>query len=115
MSASDFVGGIREEVIAGNMSAHRELFHVTRPEDASDPYWKTALLWFGGLDDAGREVVLSILRQVMVDTVSNLLAIVDGVAVLPAHDGTLELRPGGESLAGSLQEQFVEAEEAGSD
>ena len=67
------------------------------------------------LDDAGREVVFSILRQVMVDTVSNLLALVDSVAVLPAHDGTFELRLGGESLAGSLQEQFVEAEEAGSD
>lgn len=111
MSDRDFIRGIRKEIIAGNLHTYRELFVGTRPEDASDPYWKTSLQLFGELDDAGREVLFSIIRQVMVDTVSNLLAVFDGVSDLPAQDGTFEVRIGDKNLAGSLQDQFLAAEE----
>lgn len=115
MSDREFIRGIRREVIASNLQTYRELFVGTRPEDASDPYWQTALQLFGELDDAGREVLFSIIRQVMVDTASNLFAIFDGVSDLPGQDGTFEVRIGDRNLAGSLQDQFLAAEEEGHD
>ena len=111
MSDSEFIRGIRKEIIASNLQTYRKLFAGTRPEDASDPYWKTALQLFGELDDVGRDILFHIIRQVMVDTVSNLFAIFDGVSDLPAQDGTFEVRIGDKNIAGSLQDQFLAAEE----
>lgn len=115
MSDREFIRGIRREVIASNMQTYRELFVGTRPEDASDPYWKTALQLFHALDAADREVLFSIIRQVMVDTTSSLFAVFDGVSDLPGQDGTFVVRIGDENLAGSLQDQFLAAEEEGHD
>lgn len=111
MSDREFIRGIRREVIESNLQIYREMFIRARPEDASDPYGKTALQLFGELDDAGREVLFSIIRQVMVDTISNLFAIFDGVSDLAGQDGTFEVRIGERNLAGSLQDQFLAAEE----
>ncbi len=111
MSDKEFIRGVRSEVIASNLQAYRELLVGTRAEDASDSYWKTALQFFHELDDASREVLFSIIRQVMVDTTSSLFAIFDGVSDIPGQDGTFEVRIGGRNLAGSLQDQFLAAEE----
>lgn len=110
MNTQDFVDGIRKEIGIALVD-YRDMFVGTRPEDASDPYGKTALQFFHELDYAGREVLFSIIRQVMVDTTSNLFAIFDGVSDIPGQDGTFEVRIGDKNLAGSLQDQFLAAEE----
>jgi len=113
MSDRDFVLGIRKAVVEGNLQTYRELFAGTRHEEASDPYWMTALQFFGELDDANREAFFKIIRQVIVDTVSSLFAVFDGVSELPAQNGTFEVRIGDENLAGNLQDLFLAAEEDG--
>ncbi len=115
MNGEEFITGIRKSIIVSNLETYRELFTGTRPEDASDPYWKTALRLFAELDDAEREVLFSIMRQVMVDTVSNLFAVFDGVSDLPGQDGAFDVRIEGNSIVGSLQDQFLAAEEEDSD
>jgi hypothetical protein len=115
MSDKEFIRGIRREIIASNLQTYRELFAGTRPEDAADQYWIDALQLFNELDDAGREVLFSIIRQVMVDTVSNLFSIFDGVTEFLAQDDTFEVRIGDKNLAGSLQDQFLAAEEESRD
>jgi hypothetical protein len=111
MSDKEFIRGIRREVIARNLQIYRDMFARTRSEDASDPYGKAALQFFHELDDVGKEVLFSIIRQVMVDTTSNLFAILDGVSGIPGQDGTFEVRLGNKDFAGSLQDQFLAAEE----
>lgn len=111
MTEMDFIRGIRKGVIASNLEMYRELLTRTRTDDASDPYWKSALQLFHQLDHAGREVLFSIIRQVMVDTTSSLFAIFDGVSDIPGQDGSFELWIGNSNLAGSLQDQFLMAEE----
>jgi hypothetical protein len=58
-----------------------------------------------------RDVFLRIIRQVIVDTTSNLLAIVDGVSRLPQVEGEFMLSYDGEALNGELQDAFLELEE----
>ena len=88
MSASDFVRGIRTGIIADNLRTYRELFAATQPEGAPDPYWNAALQLYHRLDDADREILFSIISQVMVDTVSNLFAVLDGDVVPTQQAGT---------------------------
>ncbi len=113
MSDESFVRGIRNDVIASNLQAYRELFTGTRPEDASDRYWKAALKLFGELDDSEREVLFSIMSQVMIDAVSSLFALFDGVSRLPGQDGVFDVRIDGTSIGACLQDKFLAAVEDG--
>lgn len=115
MGAKEFVDGIREEVVTRNMRTYRRLFAQTRPSDASDAYWQSALQLFGELDRARQDILLGIVRQTMVDTVSSLLAVLDGVSDLPGQNGSIEVRIADENLAGNLQDLFLSAEEAAGD
>jgi len=79
MNQSDFITHIRDEIIDQNLAIYRELFASTDPANASDPYWRRALGLFATLNDDQRTVLFQIIRQVMVDTTSNLLGVLDGV------------------------------------
>ncbi len=111
MHDQGFIAGIRKEVIDSNLETYKELFGQTSPEAATDPLWQTALRFFRALDETQREALFRIIRQLMVDTVSNVLAILDGVSWLEGQEGDFELLLAGENIAGSLQDQFLAAEE----
>ena len=63
------------------------------------------------LDGAQRDVLFSIMRHVMIDTVSSVLAVVDGVSSLEGRNGSFKLLVDGSDIAGSLQDRFLAAEE----
>ena len=51
------------------------------PRPVTDPYWKRLLTLYRGLPPRQRKVVLEIMRQVQVDTVSELFGIFDGTSL----------------------------------
>ena len=65
------------------------------------------------MNDGDRAVLFEIMRQVTVDTVSNLFGILDGASALegPREDFVLTSQPDNRKLNGNLQDLFLEAEE----
>ena len=65
------------------------------------------------LRDADQTILLSIFRQTIVDTLSNVFAVLDGVACLPGYREDFVLRYGADPapLNGGLQDLFLAAEE----
>lgn len=114
MTPEEFVSQVRVAVVRRNAAAYREEFESTMPQESSDAYGKRALALYQSLGQSDRAVFLEIMRQVMVDTVSSVFGILDGVVSL---DGTQRpefvLISGSEDgkLNGDLQELFLEAEE----
>lgn len=113
MEAENFVNKIRQSVIDENTSIYKDLFETTAINQANDPYWQEALKLFGQLDDVQKETLFKIMRQVSVDTVSNIFAILDGVSSLENQDGefTLSLDGDSQKLNGDLQDIFLSLEE----
>ena len=110
MTPEEFVTQLRSAVVEENTAIYRDLFSNTFVNKASDPYWKRALGLFGALTPEQREVFFEILRQVAVDTTSNILGILDGVSALKSV-GRFELRTGGQDLGNDLQSLFLAEEE----
>lgn len=111
MTPNDFVGALRRSVIDANAGIYRDLFTGTDPAKASDPYWRRALTLFSSLAEDEREVFFEVVRQIAVDTTSNLLGVIDGVSSIGPLAG-VELRDGrGDKLSGDLQDLFLAAEE----
>jgi hypothetical protein len=113
MDSREFVAGLREEIVQANVSTYRQLFEETRASEATDPYWRDALMLFSQLTQEQREILFRIIRQVVVDTTSNLLAVLDGVTRLRGQKEDLTLLCGPVRLDGDLQDPFLEAEERG--
>jgi hypothetical protein len=111
MTPEEFVAALRAEVITSNQLDYRKWF-MTDPAKARSPYWQRALALFATLQEDQREVFFQVLRQIQVDTVSNVLGIVDGSSFLAEAAPQLELRVvGGAKLSGDLQDYFLAQEE----
>lgn len=105
MTPKRFVAAVRQHAIKDNLAAYRDLF-ASRPADASDAHWKSALTLFSTLNPGQRKVLFAIIRQVQVDTVSTLLGIIDGAALPEDFVLTCDSK----EISGDLQDLFLEAE-----
>ena len=115
MTPQNFITQVHSVVVQQNLSIYKDLFESTTPDSANDPYWNRALALHHSLNDADRIVLYEIMRQVTVDTVSNLFGILDGVSALggPHEDFMLTSQPDKQKLNGNLQDLFLETEEKG--
>lgn len=113
MIQQEFINRIRAEIIDQNLAIYRDLFANTDEASASDPYWKRALGLHASLNDEQRAVLFQIVRQVMVDTTSNLLGVLDCVNWLEGQSEGFKLTTenGTEKLNEGLQDLLLGMEE----
>ncbi len=113
MTPKDFITHLRSKIIEENLVIYRDLFTNVPIEKASDIYWQRALALFKALSPKQQEVFFEVIRQVAVDTTSNILGVIDGVNVLEELDVELKLTCNDEKqpLNGDLQSLFLVEEE----
>jgi hypothetical protein len=113
MTPLDFVKGLRANVINYNLKSQKQTFKTTPIEEVTDPYFLKALSFFGSLNREQKQVFFLIMRQTQVDTISNVLGILDGTSYLNAKDEDFILTSsaGKVPLNGCLQDIFLELEE----
>lgn len=108
MNPESFVDALITDVIDANARLYRDLFANTSSDAARNPYWRRALELYRTLDAERREIFFEILRQVSVDTTSNLLGVLDGSSYLRGAAGEFRLTyDDGDALNGDLQDEFL--------
>ena len=73
-----FTEEIYKNVVEGNMELYKQFFLCNPNEEGTIEYWKNAIGLYNRLDDEGKQVLLSIIKSTIVDTISNVMAILDG-------------------------------------
>jgi len=112
MTPEQFSSGLMREIVDANSAIYRELYIKGRPEKSRIPWGRRALTLFHSLQPDQQEVLFEIMRQISVDTVSNVLAILDGGSPLKDSFEDYSLTyGGGEKLNGDLQSLFLAEEE----
>jgi hypothetical protein len=113
MSPKDFVIGLHTTIVDENIEIYKNLFQNTVLENVSDPYWRNALVLFNTLSEEQRDIFFSVIKQVIVDTTSNLLGVIDGVSSFTGQENEFLLLASDshKSLSGDLQDLFLEEEE----
>ena len=100
-----------EGIVKANLATYRALFTTTKIEQAADPYWKSALAFFEGLNEQEKETFFAILKQVSVDTVSNVASAIDGSSDIGLKEEIRLIDRNGMSIGGDLQDCFLAAVE----
>lgn len=77
MTPEKFVEAVLKTVVEDGIASYKEIL-AADPGEATDPYWKRVLDLYQSLAPAQREVILEIMRQVEIDTVSGIFGILDG-------------------------------------
>lgn len=111
MTPEQFVDGLVVSVVDENCALYRDL--LVNNIQAKDPYWSRAGTLFVNLSVEQQEVLLEIVRQASIDTISNVLGIIDGSSYLDGSGTVLELRGNGQDLSGDLQSLFLARTESG--
>lgn len=108
MNDREFVRVIRRDVIEENLKYYTGLMESNRSTS-------------GGLDDLTilyrvlplemREILVRVVKRIEVDTVSNVLGILDGSSARPDYRGDFSLRyEDGQNMTGDLQDTFLSSE-----
>lgn len=114
MNKKDFSEKVYELIVKEDMNIYRELFNIKDMSTVTDSYWKEAIELYKGLSDKNKEVFFDIIKQVSVDAVSSILALIDGVTFLEGQDDELNLtfENTNEKINGDLQDLFLECHES---
>lgn len=109
MNAMQFARILYSEVITMDMQITRESLESSSVENATDPYYRRLLRWYGALPAAERELLLEVMKQTAIDTVASTLGVLGGSApTVGGFPDAPKVVVGGRDLAGDLQESWME-------
>ena len=87
------------------MKVYRQFFLHDPNEKGVIDYWKDAITFYDKLDVEDKEILFSIIKSTIVDTVSNVLAIFDGNEEIKGID--LQVKLNDQENDGVLQDTFL--------
>ena len=77
-----FAKALYESIVKENLELYKDLYETTNITPKTNSYWKGAISLYDGLSDENKGVLMSIIKQNMIDTVSHTLGIIDGSSTL---------------------------------
>ncbi|MCM3491189.1 transposase [Alkalihalophilus marmarensis] len=103
-----FVKSLYETIVKENLQLYKDLYETTNVNSKTDDNWKKAIGFYDSLTDENKDTLMKIIEQTMIDTISNMLGVIDGSTTL--KDCSLESKLLLDSIdtEGELQDLFLE-------
>ena len=103
-----FVKSLYESIIKENLEIYKDLYETTNVTSKTDDYWKKTIGFYESLTNENKVTLMKIIEQTMIDTISNMLGVIDGSSTL--KDCPLEPKLLLDSIdtEGELQDSFIE-------
>lgn len=103
----EFIKRLYSTIIEDGCSMYKRTFDNTTISSKTNEYWKNALSLYHSLDGAEKEVFLTVVKQVMIDSVSSVLGILDGSSSLNGGNLNFDVKIDGKSTDDMLQDAFL--------
>ncbi len=106
MDSKKLVDAFKNEIINENLDIYKSLLTEYSESEKKDHDYVGAKHFFNTLSDEHKLIFFSILQQTMIDSISNILGIIDGSTSLSEYDGDFSLLYEGKPLE-YLQDYFL--------
>lgn len=103
-----FVKSLYELIVKENLESYKDLYETTVVDSKTDPYYKETLNLYQSISEEKRVILMNIIEQTMVDTISSMLGIIDGSILLDDDSIEPKLFLNSIDTVGELQDQFLE-------
>ena len=107
MMNEEFIKSIYAAIVEDNLSIYQGLFDRDNNEHTID-YWKNARKLYCEFDENQKEIFYSVIRQVIVDTISNVFGVLDGACSLDDSEWDIRIDINGKDTNSELQDKFLE-------
>jgi hypothetical protein len=105
MNACAMARGLKQRVVDDNVGLYASLLATTGA--ATEPVWIDGMRLFRSLSAEDQAAFMAFVRNAVIDSVSSVLAIVDGVSVLDGQEGEVVMTCGRDVVSGDLQSEFL--------
>ena len=103
-----FAKSLYESIVKENLDLYKEDFEDTETDSYTEEYWIKAIEFYNSLTDKHRDILMKIIEQTMVDTISNVLGIIDGHVTQADDSIKPKLYLNSKDTEGELQDSFLE-------
>ncbi|WP_399628945.1 transposase [Sporosarcina sp. SG10008] len=103
-----FVKSLYESIAEENLQLYKNLYETTNVTPKIDDYWKNAIGFYDSLTDENKDTLMTIIEQTMIDTISNVLGVIDGSSTLKDCLFEPKLLLDSIDTEGELQDSFLE-------
>lgn len=103
-----FAKSLYESIVKENLDLYKEDFEDTEIDSYTEEYWIKALEFYSSLTDTHKDILMKIIEQTMVDTISNVLGIIDGHVTQADDSIEPKLYLNSKDTDGELQDSFLE-------
>jgi len=104
----DFIKALYKSIIIENLKIYNELYNTIKVNKNTDEYWVEAIDLYSSLSEEKKKTLMKIIKQTMIDTISNVLGVIDGNSTLDDFSKELTLYIEGMENGGELQDLFLE-------
>ena len=104
----DFIKALYKSIVIENLKIYNELYTTITVNSNTDEYWVEALDLYSSLSEEQKQTLMKIIKQTMIDTISNVLGVIDGNSTLDNFSKELTLYVEKMENDGELQDLFLE-------
>ncbi|MDO6855303.1 hypothetical protein Q4599_17095 [Cellulophaga lytica] len=98
---------IKNEVLIENFKRYFDILESSNKELFKDKYWSKAQQLYNSIDSENKENLKEFIKMVMIESVTEVLAFVDGIATFDEQEYPFELFYNNIKISGSLQEYLL--------
>jgi hypothetical protein len=98
---------IKNEILAKNFNRYFDILEKSNQEPFKNNSWRKAQLLYNSIDESNKENLKDFIKMVMIESVAEILAYVDGIATFKEQKYPFELFYNGTKVSGSLQEYLL--------
>lgn len=103
-----FVKSLYESIVKENLQLYKDMYQTTKNPSKSNDYWKVINSFYHGLTIEDKDILMKIIEQTMIDTISNILGAIDGSSTLQNCSLEPKLLLDAIDTEGELQDSFLE-------
>jgi type II secretory pathway component PulK len=98
---------IKSEILIKNLKRYFDTLDESSQEPFKNFSWRKAQLLYNSIDETNRDNLKEFIKMIMIETLTDLLAFVDGIATFKDQEYPFELMHNGTKVSGSLQEYLI--------
>lgn len=104
----EFIKKLYETIIEKGIDDYQSLLDNTSIKDATDKYWICALELYDTLSSEQKTNMIQFAKLVMIDTISSVFGILDGLSSLNGGNMDIKVEINGQDTEKELQDNFLE-------
>lgn len=103
----EFVKALYSTVVKEGLEESKEMYETTEITPDMSDFWRKALSLYQASDLEGKETLMQIMEQTMIDTISLVLGVIDGSSTLDGTEIESKLFLDSHDTENELQDEFL--------